>query len=58
VVLYILDEWGLATLKRWVTAVADSDLTPDGLAAIARETLGVSWGEFVAGWSDYVQTLP
>lgn len=58
VVLYVLDEWGLATLKRWVTAVADSDLTPDDLAAVVRETLGVSWGEFVAGWSDYVQTLP
>jgi len=58
VVLYILDEWGLATLKRWMTAVADSDLTPGGLDSAVRETLGVPWEEFVAGWTEYVQTLP
>jgi hypothetical protein len=58
VVLYILDEWGLTKLKAWVTAVADSDLTPEGLEDAVGETLGVSWDEFVAGWRDYVQTLP
>jgi hypothetical protein len=58
VVLYILDRWGLTKLKAWVTAVADSDLTAKGLETAVRETLGVSWDEFVAGWRDYVQTLP
>jgi hypothetical protein len=58
VVLYILDAWGLDELKAWVTAVADSDLTPAGLGAATRETLGVTWDEFVTGWTAYVQTLP
>jgi len=58
VVLYVLDEWGLATLKSWLIAVADSDLTPAGLNAATRETLGVTWDEFVEGWTAYVQTLP
>lgn len=58
VILYVDDGWGLARLKRWVTAVADSDLTPEGLAAATKDALGVSWGEFVAGWTAYVQTLP
>jgi hypothetical protein len=58
VILYVDDEWGLGMLKRWVTAVADSDLTPDGLAAATRDTLGVGWDEFVDGWAQYVQTLP
>ncbi len=58
VVLYILDEWGLEDLKRWILGVADSDLTPDGVAATTRRTLGVTWDAFVAGWTEYVQTLP
>ena len=58
VVLYVLDEWGLTALKAWVTAVADSDLTPAGLNAATKESLGVTWEDFVAGWTAYVQTLP
>jgi hypothetical protein len=58
VVLYVLDEWGLSSVKAWVTAVADSDLTRPGIEVATRTTLGVSWGEFVAGWSAYVETLP
>ncbi len=58
VVLYVLDEWGLGALKRWVTAVADSDLTPDGLETATRRALGVPWDEFVAGWTEFVGTLP
>lgn len=58
VVLYILDEWGLEALKRWVTAVADSDLTPEGIEKAGATALGVSWDEFFEGWTAYVQTLP
>ncbi len=58
VVLYVVDEWGSKGLKRWMTAVADSDLTPDGLRVATRDALGVTWGGFVAGWTRYVQTLP
>lgn len=58
VILYVDDAWGLGTLKRWVTAIADSDLTPEGLAAATKRTLGVGWSEFVDGWAEYAQTLP
>lgn len=58
VVLYVIDEWGVEKLRPWVTAVADSDLTPDEVEAATSEALGVSWDEFVAGWSQYVETLP
>jgi len=57
-VLYVLDEWGLATLRDFVRAVADSDLTPGGLDAAVRAALGVGWDRFVAGWTSYVWTLP
>lgn len=58
VVLYVLDGWGLAGLRRWLTAVADSDLTPKGIEQAVAASLGVTWDEFVAGWTDYVETLP
>ena len=57
-VLYVLDEWDLPSLKAFVRAVSDSDLRADGLDAAVRESLGVSWDEFRAGWESYVQTLP
>jgi hypothetical protein len=57
-VLYVLEEWDLDGLKRFVRAVSDSDLRADGLDAAARESLGVSWDELRAGWEAYVGTLP
>ena len=58
VVLYILDTWGLEGLRGWVTAVADTSLAPAAVESATSESLGVSWDEFVAGWSEYVETLP
>ena len=58
VVLYVLDRWGLAKLRPFVTAVADSDLTEDGIDQAVRESLGVGWDDFYAGWKDYVLSLP
>ena len=55
---YVLERWGLAKLKRWARAVADSDLSRDGLDPATRETLGVGWSELEAGWTRYVYTLP
>lgn len=57
-VLYVLDGWGLADLRRFVTAVSDSDLSEAGLDKAVRASLGVSWDEFYAGWAGFVQTLP
>ena len=57
-VLYVLDGWGVATLRDFVRAVADSDLTPEGLDAAVRDSLGLSWDQFVAGWTAFVSTLP
>ena len=58
VVLYVLDRWGLAKLRPFVTAVADSDLTEEGIDKATREALGVSWDDFYAGWKDYALALP
>lgn len=57
-VSYVVQRWGLATLKEWAQAVADSNLTREGLDASTRETLRVSWSELEAGWKHYVYTLP
>ena len=58
VVLYVLDRWGLSRLRPFVTAVADSDLTEQGIGKATRESLHVSWDDFYAGWKDYVLSLP
>jgi hypothetical protein len=58
VMLYVLDHWGLAKLRPFVTAVADSDLSAEGIDKATREALGVSWDEFYAGWEEYVLSLP
>jgi hypothetical protein len=55
---YVLQDWGLAKLKRWARAVADSNLSVDGLDPATRRTLGVSWSELESGWKQYVYTLP
>ena len=57
-VLFVKDRWGLAGLRRFVTAVSDSDLTPVGLDEAARKSVGVSWAELRSGWTAFVRTLP
>jgi hypothetical protein len=57
-VLYILDRWGLADLRAFVTAVSDSDLSRAGLDHASRASLGVGWRKLRAGWAAFVQTLP
>ena len=56
--LYVLNRWGLVKLRSFVTAVADSDLSSEGIDTATREALGVSWDEFYAGWKEYVLSLP
>ena len=55
---FVVHEWGLVRLRRWVRAVADSDLSSDGLDAATSDALGVGWRELEEGWRDYVYTLP
>jgi hypothetical protein len=57
-VLYVLDRWGLRKLKRFITAVGDSDLTRKGLDQASRDSLGVSWSGLRSGWAAFAQTLP
>ena len=58
VVLFVIDRWGLSKLRPFVTAIADSDLSAEGLDKATMEALGVSWDEFYAGWKEYVLSLP
>ena len=58
VMLYVLDRWGLVKLRPFVTAIADSDLSAEGIDKAIHEALGVSWDDFYAGWKDYVLALP
>src|SRR5665647_2053977 len=57
-VQYVLQRWGLKKLKPFFVAVADSDLTEEGIDKAAHTTLGVGWDDFYAGWQEYVLTLP
>jgi len=57
VVHYVLERWGLAGLRPFLQAVADSDLSEQGLDGAAREVLGVGWNSFYRGWREYVAAL-
>ena len=49
VVLYVLDRWGLAKLRPFVTAVADSDLSKDGIDKASPQVAGRELGRVLRG---------
>ena len=56
-VRYVLDRWGLAKLRPFLQALADSDFSEAGLDEASRDTLGAGWDDFYEGWKEYVPTL-
>ncbi|MBM3146531.1 MAG: hypothetical protein FJ000_01405 [Actinobacteria bacterium] len=55
---FILERWDPATVRRWVRAVADSDLSHEEIAAATRRHLGLGWAAFEAEWREHVERLP
>ena len=51
---YVVSRWGAGKLRPFVQAVAAAEPTEAGMDAALGEALGVSWGEFYAGWRRFV----
>lgn len=58
VIQYVLDRWGRGKIRPFVTAVAETDLTREGIDKAMRRVLGVGWSDFYSGWKAHVLTLP
>lgn len=57
-VAYVVSEWGVEALKPFCQAVANSDLSQEGLDRATRASLGVGWSGFYAGWKRSVLVGP
>lgn len=53
-VSYVLSQWGARKLRPFVQSVADGEPTEAGVDAALKDSLGVSWRDFYAGWRRYV----